>query len=313
MSRLLLLPLLLTMALTPPTQYDRVVVLGDSLNDNGTFAPVTLTGKFTNGGGAIWTELLAARHGVPLRPAYLFDGSEFIHQPGGTNYAQSGTRVVAEEGMWEGYSRSVAWQVDRLLEHDVDLERAVVLMDGGGPDLVGMGIRVAQDALTPEAALQEVEALAAAFAEQAERVAAAGPGKLVLIGVGNFGNVPAFGAGEGPLSPLMSRLSVAFNEGVVREAKARGLDFVFIDTAALFDHVRQHPSWFGLVDVSVPSTPENMVPPTPTGHSANAHAGHLVSPDADRTYLFADLLHLSTRGHEILADHAIARLGSGAR
>ena len=295
--------------------YDGVIVLGDSLNDNGTFRPLTKTGKFTNGGGDIWTEIVSEAHGYPLNPAYIYDGKTFKRQPGGRNYAQSGTRIVSPEGMWRGVSKSLAWQVDRVLEHEEgDLGGELVLMDGGGPDIVFLGLSVVQGKLRKDPALAGARKLAFQYAEQAARVAAAEPKTLVLAKVGDFGNVPMFGSGEGPNSSFISTLSHAMNTAISRELEAAGVeDAVVIDPAILFNYVRAYPSRFGLFDASRSGVDPKKAAPTPTGYSANADPSTWLGPDADQRFLFADFLHLSTRGHAILAEHVLEALNEPRR
>lgn len=280
-----------------------VYVVGDSLNDTGTFAPVTATGRFTTTPGLLWTEIVANRLGASVAPAHFFDGTAFVANPGGTNYAQSGALVATDGGLYDGHSRSIAWQVDRLLEHGGgDLADAWVLIDGGGPDLILAAVQVQQGELRPDQAVLRVEAAADTLAEQTGRLAAAGADTIVLLGVADFGAVPLFGAGQGETAAFLTRLSERFNAALATALAARGVDPVQPDVFSFFDRVIADPAAHGLANVTDPAVDPDRTPPTPTGTSANSNPYHLVQADAATRFLFADGLHPSAAGHALLAE-----------
>jgi len=288
-----------------------VFVLGDSLNDTGTFAPVTATGRFTTTPGLLWTEIVAASYGGAVAPAWFFDGGGFVANVGGTNYAQSGALVTGAQGLFDGVSKPVSWQVDRLLEARTgDLAGAVVLMDGGGPDLVLAAVLTQRGEIAPEQAVERVERAARDLAGQADRLSRAGADRLVLLGVADFGATPQFGAGRTEASGFLTALSRAFNAALAEEAARLGLDAVMPDLFAFFDGLIAAPGEHGFVNVTEPGVDPDRAPPTPTGNSANSNPYHLVRPDAAQTYLFADGLHPGARGHALLAAHVLAAMAA---
>lgn len=286
-----------------------VFVLGDSLNDTGTFAPVTATGRFTTTPGLIWTEIVAAALGTVVAPAFFWTGERFVPNSGGTNYAQSGALVIGEEGLFDGASRSVAWQVDRLLEaRSADLPDAIVVMDGGGPDIVLSALLAARGEIARDEALARVKAAGTALARQARRLIRAGAGRLVLMGVADFGAIPMFAAGGAETSSFVRSLSRGFNSALVRDAGRRDGPARIVDVLGFFDTVIAAPARFDLDNVTDPAVDPDRAPPSPTGNSANANPWHLVRPNAASRYLFADALHPSARGHALLAEFVMPEL-----
>ena len=101
--------------------FTSVVVFGDSLSDNGAYAPATsLTangqapyfgGKFTTNGasGTVWVENLATRLGLAITPAEVGFGATSVKCPAAavsaalantcTDYAQGGSRVTDPNGI----------------------------------------------------------------------------------------------------------------------------------------------------------------------------------------------------------------------
>lgn len=290
---------------------ERVYVVGDSLNDTGTFAPVTATGRFTTTPGFLWVEWVAEAYGLSAAPAYFFDGASHRRNEGGTNYAQSGALVTGEGGLYDGASKSVVWQVDRLLEDARGhLGGAVVLMNGGGPDVILAASAVSEGRMTPEQAAAHVETAGSALVAQAKRIEAAGPKRLVVLNVADLGAVPLFGAGQGEGAAFVTALSEAFNRALAEAAARQDLAAEMPDIFGFFNGMIADPAAFGFTNVTEPSVDATAAAPTPTGNSANSGPSHLVVANAARTYLFADAIHPSGQGHAHLASFVIDGLAA---
>jgi outer membrane lipase/esterase len=289
----------------------RAYVVGDSLSDTGTFALVTSTGRFTTTPGRLWTEVVADSIGASVAPANLFDGSSFAATEG-TNFAQSGSLVTGEQGLYDGASKSIRWQIDELLRRSGGRAEtgALYLVAGGGPDVVAAGMQAVQATLTPDAAVAQVQTAARELARQAKRLQESGANRIVLANVANFGATPVFGAGRGTAATLATKLSQAFNTALDAEVKKIGLRVTALDLYAFFDKIIAEPNRYGLVNVTEPAVDTVKAKATPTGNSANSNAAHLVKADAARTYLFADPLHPTGRGHELLGAYAVTLIQS---
>lgn len=286
-----------------PTTY--VWVAGDSLSDTGTFSGVTATGRFTNTPGLLWTEIVARHYGASVAPAYLFINSAFQYT-GGTNYAQSGAFMHQHGGLFHGHSWSVTRQFDQLIAEAGDrMAGAVLLLDGGGPDILSAAMRVGAGEISVDEAQSNVVAAAQSAGQLALRAAQLPFQRVVWASVADFGKIPALGAGTGPAATLGNMLSVAFNTTFTATLGAPPESLTIMNLLTLFDEWIAHPEQYGLANVTEPGIDQERTPMTPTGSAANANPSHHITAEAPYTYLFADQIHPSARGHELLADAVI--------
>ncbi len=143
----------------------RVLVMGDSLSDSGTFGlKFTVQGSAATGSGSssIWPELLAADYnGDGLCPYYRFTGTTFINQAVCTNFAIGGGRINNASNPAD--PRSIPLQLKTaaevhgpyasssggLLGAFEKTTRDLLLVDGGGndaADLAGAYLAISGDA-----------------------------------------------------------------------------------------------------------------------------------------------------------------------
>src|SRR3712207_6234235 len=93
--------------------FDRIVVFGDSLSDNGN------AGQFSN--GPVWVEQLAGRLALVLRPS----------QMGGNNFAVGGARLAPPSE-----PHNLRAQADMFLAMPRSGGRTLHIVWGGGNDLL---------------------------------------------------------------------------------------------------------------------------------------------------------------------------------
>jgi outer membrane lipase/esterase len=288
-----------------------VWVVGDSLSDTGSFSGLTATGRFTNTPGLLWTEIVARNYGTSVTPAYIFDGNEFVSM-GGSNYAQSGAFVQEENGLFDGHSWSVARQLDLLRsENGENIANALLLMDGGGPDILRAAISVQAGQLDPEEALARIVEVGHQAAQLAQRAANESFQRVVWASVADFGKIPALGAGVGLAASLGRELSVAFNASFNEGIGTLPQSLMIVDLLTLFDEWIAHPDRYDLDNVIDPSIDQHRAKSTPTGNSANANPLHHVISNAPYRYLFSDAIHPSARGHELLAEAVLRSISVG--
>ena len=288
--------------LTPAQAAEPVVVVGDSLNDTGTFAFSTVTGRFTNTPGLLWTEIVASRVGGRADPARVHDGEAFINI-GGTNWAQSGALVADDGGLYNGLSQSVATQITQALSSQIGPD-TLVLMDGGGPDVLRTVMLVGAGEMAPEAAIANVQTAARQLVNQAARIEATGA-DVVLLNVGNFGVFPLL-TGLGPdVASFADQLSQAFNVAAAAQAQDIGLRAVQPDIYAWTEAVTGDPQAFGLQNATDPGCDLSQIEETPTRAGANCTLQDQIALDAANTHLFADDVHGSAASHRLLAEYVM--------
>jgi phospholipase/lecithinase/hemolysin len=108
-----------------------------------------------------------------------------------------------------------------------------------------------------------------------------------VVNVPDLGRTP-FGLGSGSASEITA-LIAAYNQqldAAIRALRQAGLRLIDVDSFAALQAMTDHPEDFGFANVTEPGIP------------AGAAAG----------FLFWDGVHPTTRGHEIFADFALARL-----
>jgi outer membrane lipase/esterase len=286
----------------------RVWVVGDSLNDTGSFSGVTATGRFTNTPGLVWTEIVARHFSTTVAPAYIFDGTGFRHY-GGSNYAQSGALVQEDNGLFNGYSWSIAQQLDLLLsENGNEISEQLLLMDGGGPDILRAAIAVQSGQIDSKEALSRIFEAGHQAAQLVLKATRASFKHIVWTSVADFGKIPALGAGVGVAASLGRELSLSFNAEFDKVISTPPKSLVVVSLLRLFDEWIEHPDRYELENVIHPGIDQTLVKVTPTGNSANANPLHHVSPNAPYTYLFSDGIHPSARGHELIAEAVLKTL-----
>jgi len=258
--------------------YDRVVVFGDSISDGGAYADRAPAGagRFTTNPDPVWVEGIAAGLGLDLKP----------RAAGGTNYAEGGARVaVARPNAPGDLSRTpVVNQIDAWLAGGGVFGKGdLVIIQGGGNDVFftqtnGLGFTPADLAVLD----QTVRDLTG----QIQRIAAAGEATIVTTSVPRF---------------------EAFNQPYRAALAAAGANVLYVDIARLIAEIEANPAEFGIVNVTDRACRGRAV------ESFTCLPADYVTPDANRTYLFADGVHFTGVVHEIEADAVLAALRAPAQ
>jgi outer membrane lipase/esterase len=290
--------------LTLKNPVHRVLAFGDSLTDSGSFAGITATGRFTTPGGQMWCERVAEALGHSLTPARVFRNGAF-HEAGGHNHAQSGARAIVDPGLHDGLSWSFKRQIDEVLRAGALHTNDVVLVTIGGPDVLFALMSVQQQALTPEGGMQAAQSAAVDCLAQLQRLLQAGVERVLFANVGDFGRVPAFGSGQGPVAAFASQMAQAFNATLLQGMNSLAPEAVLLDAFAVFGALLDRPAEFGISNTTDQAFDPARTPATVTGTAPNGLVEHLVRPDAGQTFLFADFVHPTAVGHRVMADAAL--------
>jgi phospholipase/lecithinase/hemolysin len=289
--------------------YTSIVVFGDSLSDTGNVADLSeakygvripgpvadyTDGRFTDGADTepsaqnyfgVWVEQLA--ESFPSRPevkASLDGGTDYAY---GFAFTGSGTSVFTF-----GPSDSLSVDVNNIGQQISDYlatrpkitDKTLFVVWGGANDLLNA---TSTDDVINAGINQGINI---------QRLIDAGATQFILPNLPPLGLVPRLN-GSPTTSVPATEAAELFNEVLASDVAVlrdfyhdKHLQLLQLDVFALFNRIIAAPSRFKLVNVTASSQ------------------GTAVDPD---TYLFWDGLHPTTRGHNILADHAGRVLSRG--
>lgn len=277
--------------------YSQTVFFGDSLTDSGWFRPAliqavgpqaSILGKFTTNPGLVYPEYLAAFYGTNAAPA----------NQAGVNYAVGGARNGVNTVGALGAIPALSTQITNYLAANGGVADADALYTvwGGANDLFAITNAGAPAAPTIGAAVT-------AQVQNVARLTSAGAQYILVPTVPDLGATPAFRAQGAVASGQGTALSSNYNTALFSSLASAGLRVIPLDTFNLLREVSASPAAFGITNVT-----GTACQPQITANSLTCSPGSYVTPDADRTYAFADGVHPSTAAHEILGDFAIAAL-----
>ncbi|WP_425450449.1 SGNH/GDSL hydrolase family protein [Virgifigura deserti] len=223
--------LLVGMALTISTKaaaapaFDRLVVFGDSLSDNGN------AGRFSN--GPVWVEHLAERLALALEPARI----------GGGNFAVGGARLDPRSGIY-----SLRAQADLFFGMPQPNGRTLHIVFGGGNDLLA-AVGSSDARAMVDAAVMSLKSILA-------DLVARGATDILVPNLPDVGMTPAMRArGSGAMveaAHLTDRFNAAVERALTDIAAAPDLRLYRLDLHALAERARSDPATFGFVDVTTP-------------------------------------------------------------
>ncbi len=290
---------LLTTALTAPSAYafDRMVVFGDSLSDNGNLALATgnaqpgyPSGRFSN--GPVWAEQLAGplANFFPVGPVNNAANVDFAFGGARTDTAVANppgipTQIVAY------FARGGTFGANNL-----------VSVWGGANDIFQAIPGAVANPATALATMQGVSATAAGnIATSVNTVAGAGATQIVVMNLPDIGAAPAFNTS--PVSQLASASALTFNSALASSlatvaAGRPTVNIMQVDVAALFGAVTANPGAFGFSNAT---------------QACVAVASCVGGTTAQQnSFVFWDGVHPTTAGHALVAQAVAATLAAPA-
>jgi len=283
---------------TASAQFSNMYFFGDSLSDAGTFAPSLPpgTGRFTTNPDPVWAQVLGDRYGLTITPATA----------GGTDYAQGGARVALLPGFpantpLVSTATPVTQQVQQALGRGID-PGALYALWAGANDVSTQLTLAATGQITAAQAQAGVIAAATQLVQQVALLQAAGVQTVAVGNLPDMGKTPggqSLGtAGAAQLSALAGLYNLTLSSGL----NALGGNVIRVDNWAFLNDLLANPASYGIVNTTQPACGTTS---TPLCTTAN-----LVTPNANRTYAFADGNHPTGGTHLILAQ-AVASLIEG--
>jgi outer membrane lipase/esterase len=282
-------------------QLNQFVGLGDSTIDTGWYrndttgsmafdgaiaAALPNAGNFTEAGGLMSPDILAAYFGIPgAQPA----------NAGGTNFATGGARSALDnapgDGLFQG-AVPLTTQIANYLAGNGGVANpdALYLISIGGNDI---GYALNKIATEP-AALDYLDVQA--------NLAAVGVAQLQGLGA-RYIVVPNQPESLGN-NQTAKDYRAAYNDALWGALKDAEVNFIPADVNAVRLAIQADPSGFGFQFVG-PGAPACTpgADPLDSAFALFCSPDKLVSPDAGTTHLFADDQHLTTAGHKIMGDY----------
>lgn len=289
-------------AMAGENPYSKAVFFGDSLTDAGYFRPLLpeatqgLSGQFTTNPGWVWSQQVANYYGLNKDP----NGNG----QNGDNYAVGGARVSVEGSGALGAIPSLKSQAARYLAANGGKadRNALYTVWGGANDLFAAA--GAAGAGAPPAQVQGI--IGAAVTDQIALVGAlkqAGAQYVLVPNLPDVGITPQF---RGPNAAAATAMSVGYNKALYGGLKQAGIEFIPLDTFSILREVTANPGMYGFTNVT--GTACKINPANTTGSIIGCNPTTYVSPDAYQTYLFADGVHPTVTGHQLLGQYAVSVL-----
>lgn len=263
-------------ALAGSTPFSRIIVFGDSLSDTGNFYHLTGgllppapydAGRFSN--GPLWIEYLADDLGMQV-----LAGDNYAVAGATTSHANSNDGVLGLT--YPGLQDEIAAFVGSLPAGGADPEALYVVWAGANDFFVTLQTGGSPASLISNGVNNTVQALEALWN--------AGARHLLIVNVPDLGITP-FGLSSGNSGPI-TQLCAAYDqtlEVTLEALQNAGVPTIRVDAFATLRAMVFSPAQFGFTNVTT---------------SFLATGG-----DADQ-FLFWDVVHPTTRGHEVLADQA---------
>ena len=280
--------------------FSNTIFFGDSNSDSGRYrylpeiiaGPLATGAAFTTNPGPEWTVALGQKFGIVVTPSDA--------PGGGNNYAAGGARVSFQDpttNEWSATSQINAYLAGNGGRADPNAFYSVWI---GENDLKvgttgGFGNIVNPPNFADIAALglQTVNLVSTLYAAGARYILVP---NTISIQTAAAGAASGFGFGTGTVN---SRDSRAFYDQVVWNGiAAKGINFIPADVNGVYNFVLLNPGQFGIVNTSV------LTPACGATLAQNCGPANYVTPNADRTYFYADTAgHVTTAMQQIEADY----------
>jgi phospholipase/lecithinase/hemolysin len=318
----------------------KVVAFGDSLLDAGTYSPFAAAtfggGRFTTNPGLNFTQDVAHHFGDMLTPAFLGGFGVPLYPAGGLDYAQGGSRVTMQPGIGhapgapdfaEATTIPVQDQVNTYLSaHRGFTSRQVVLINGGANDIIFQLTKAQAEGFTAAALHTAEVAIGQSAIDLASVVATLienGATHVAVMNLPDIGTTPLGVSSTIPgFSQLLTKISCDFNKTLEAALKQEisGGKVILIDAFSFIDGVIASPQTYGfsVANSGPPNTPYNGMACNLAAQVKRAQTLRLPDPagfaqalfcspktywtyDADRTFMFADMIHPTTHLNSLFA------------
>ena len=257
--------------------FDAVVAFGDSLSDDGNIALASggaTPSRFTTNPGEVTVEKVGDAYGLSFRPSFA----------GGTDYAWGGAGVTTNSPGTPAAIPTETAQITSYLAANPRLGgRTLFTVFAGANDIFYAATALYTGRTTAAAATADISAAGTQEGALVGQLRTAGAKTIVVFNLPDIGLTPQ-ALGLNALIPgaaaQLTAFSQAYNDALNLQIKAHPQGVVPVNTFALLREVVANPAAVGFVDVTTAACT--------TPSSLTCTPATLRTPDAARTYLFAD-------------------------
>lgn len=280
------------------TDFDTMVVFGDSLSDNGNLSlalGATTPSRFTTNPGTVAVENIAHSFGFMLTPS-VTGGNDYAFGGAGINNNSSAGPIpllsqqfamylAANNGAADPHTLYSVWGG----ANDIFYATSGAVATANIPTMVGA------------AAQGELQLLG--------QMKDAGARYTLVFNLPDIGKTPSGRAAGAANSASLTSLSLLFNSTLnsgLQNLSDSGLNIIPVDTYSLVNEVIAHPGAYGFTNVTdaacgLTSTSLECGP-------AGSGAPYTYAAGTNNTWLFADGVHPTTAAHRLLAQYVVAEI-----
>ena len=282
-------------------QPSRIVAFGDGFSDLGQGGS-----RYTVNDGSVnvWMLQLAASFGLALTPV----------SAGGSSYATGNARINTKpDAAGSSATLTVKEQVDRFLAGDAIGANDLLIINGGIGDIVAEVAKANSGAQSGDQMMVNVKQAGRDLGGQVRRLVQAGAAHVVVVGPYDLGKSPwAIAISQ---QALLSDASGRFNDQLLLSIVDLGANVLYVDAALLFNLMVASPPSYELTNATdLVCTSVDPGPGIGTGagqvNSALCTTSTLVAGADYNTYLFADRIYPTPKGHRKFGDYAYERIRS---
>lgn len=278
----------------------RIIAFGDAMADVGQNASGR---RYTVNDGDVnnWTQYVANAYGSSVAPV----------RTGGLSYATGNARVAARPGAGgDNTAPTVTEQIDAFLAANSFGTSDLVLVSAGTSDVIVQVRAVLDSAQSQSQMLDALNQAGRDLGAQVRRLVNAGARHVVVAGPYNLGRSPW--AKQTGQASLMEAASSKFNTGFLLAVVDLGERVLYVDAAQQFNVYEANPGNHSIANDDDPvctsvDAGEGIGTGTGQVNSLNCTTATVGGNDYT-TFLFADRVYPTPRGHRLFGEHAYDRL-----
>lgn len=292
-------------------EYSQVIIFGDSLSDTGRIKELVnqeipalgglLQPSFTTNPDPVWTSLLAEAYGKTAI-------ANTAENPNGTNYAVGGSQS-ARTATWGGTPVQIPTTNEQITQY---LDKHNQKADPNALYAVWIGANDLFYAIEHGGGLAHANKAVTATVEGITNLHQAGATTILVPNIPDLSLTPLIHNTAPNAKPQVQLLTQMYNKGVLNALNQSNANIIPANTFALLQEAYANKEAFGLSDVTGTACKETLPIPH-TSSSLACNKTKLVSPNANDTHMFADLIHPSGKTHRILAQYYRSIIDSPAQ